>query len=184
VRETFKYLTEEELRKLFGAIHSVRDRAIFQVAFWRGLRASEVGMLQVADVRLKLGRIRVTRCKGSRGGEFLMADEELRALRAWLRVRGYDPGPVFCSRQHRPISRSMLHRLMRRYGAAAGLPTEKCHFHVLRHSIGTWLMSQPDAELRHVQDWLGHVNIQNTVKYSHMTNPQRDRFAKRIFGRT
>lgn len=178
-----KYLTDQELRGLFSAINSVRDRAIFAVAYWRGLRASEVGLLQVSDVQLRAGRINVHRLKGSRGGEYLLSDEEMRALRAWLRVRGYDPGPLFPSRRRRGISRYQLHRLMQRYGAAAGLAPEKLHFHVLKHTIGTWLMGQPDAELRRVQDWLGHVNVQNTVVYAQIRNPQREEFARRIYGR-
>ena len=178
-----KYLTDEELRALFGAIKSPRDRAIFAVGYWRGLRASEVGLLQVSDVQFRAGRIQVRRLKGSRGGEYLLSDEELRALRAWLRVRGYDPGPLFPSRRRRGISRYQVHRLMQRYGTAAGLPAEKRHFHVLKHTIGTWLMGQPDAELRRVQDWLGHVNVQNTVIYAAIRNPQREEFARRIYGR-
>jgi integrase len=180
---TPKYLTEEELRGLFSAIKSVRDRAIFTVAFWRGLRASEVALLQVADVRLKVGRIYVHRLKGSRSGEHLLSDEELRVLRAWLRVRGYDPGPLFPSRRRRGISRYQLHRLMKRYGAAAGLAAEKRHFHTLKHSIATWLMGRPDSDIRRVQDWLGHANIQSTVIYAQITSAQRDEFARRVFGR-
>jgi len=178
-----KYLTEEELRALFSAIKSARDRAIFTVAFWRGLRASEVGLLQLADVRLKVGRIYVRRLKGSRSGEHLLSDEELRALRAWSRVRGYDPGPLFPSRRRRGISRYQLDRLMKRYGAAAGLAPEQPPLHVLKHSLGTYLMGRPESDIRRVQDWLGHANIQNTTIYAQITSAQRDEFARKVFGR-
>lgn len=179
-----KYLTEQELRSLLGVVRDPRDRAIFTVAFWRGLRASEVGLLRLSDLRLKEGRLYVRRLKGSRSGEYLLSDEELKTLRAWLKVRGREPGPLFPSRRSRPISRYQLDRLMKQYGAAAGLPPEKRHFHVLKHTIATWLMGQPGADIRRVQDWLGHANIQNTTIYAQITSAERDDFARRIYGRS
>jgi site-specific recombinase XerD len=66
------------------------------------------------------------------------------------------------------------------YGSAAKLPTDKRHFHVLKHSIATHL---PDAgaELRFVQDWLGHSNIQNTVIYTYLTSHTRTEKARQAF---
>src|SRR4051812_636408 len=57
-----------------------------------------------------------------------------RALRAWLKIHGSFPGPIFLSRQKRPIDRTTLHVLMKKYGAAAGILEELRHFHVLKHS--------------------------------------------------
>jgi type 1 fimbriae regulatory protein FimB len=181
--ESYQFLTEDEIGRLLGVISSPRDRAIFTVAFWRGLRASEIGLLTLADLNLKQGRLYVHRLKGSHSGEYLLSDEELRSLRVWQRVRGTDPGPLFASRNRRPISRYMLHRLMRRYSALAGIDPQKAHMHVLKHTCGTFLMGRPGAEVRMVQDWLGHSQIQNTVKYTHVRSPERERFQRRIYGR-
>src|SRR6266571_3520934 len=64
-RKEIKFLTEDELARLFSVIHSVRDRAIFQMAYRAGLRASEVGLLQLRDYDPKADRIFIHRLKGS-----------------------------------------------------------------------------------------------------------------------
>lgn len=175
------YMTHDEFTSLTRHIRSPRDRALFLVAFWRGLRASEVGLLTVDSVDLERGRIQVRRLKGSDSSEYRLHPAEEKALRAWLRVRGRRPGPLFPSRGAvRPISRSQLHRLIRRYGAAAGLPVEKLHFHVLKHSIAVYLMDR-GADVADVRDYLGHRNVQNTMIYAQVTNRRREEFAKRIY---
>jgi site-specific recombinase XerC len=69
---------------------------------------------------------------------------------------------------------------MDRYGKQAGLPPEKRKFYALKHSIAT---HRPDArgQLKFVQDWVGHKNIQNTTKYAQLTNPRRDEEAGKLF---
>ena len=62
---TIHFLTQDELRLLFKVIRSKRDRAIFLVAYRHGLRASEIGLLQRADVDVKQGRLSIHRLKGS-----------------------------------------------------------------------------------------------------------------------
>src|SRR3989449_11660650 len=127
-RKEIKFLTEDELARLFSVIHSVRDRAIFQLAYRAGLRASEVGLLQLRDYDPKADRIFIHRLKGSNSGHHHLVREEARALRAWLKVRGSFPGPIFLSKQKRPIDRTTLHLLMKKYGAAAGIPAKLRHF--------------------------------------------------------
>src|SRR3989442_15668597 len=133
-RKEIKFLTEDELACLFSAIHSVRDRAIFQLAYRNGLRASEVGLLQLRDYDPKADRIFIHRLKGSNSGHHHLVREEARALRAWLKIRGSFPGPIFLSKQKRPIDRTTLHLLMKKYGAAADIPAKLRHFHVLPES--------------------------------------------------
>src|SRR5437879_8589104 len=79
--------------------------------------------------------------KGSNSGEHHLVREEARALRAWLKVRGSFPGTIFLSKQERPIGRTTLHLLMKKYGAAAGIPARLRHFHVLKHCCATTLLS-------------------------------------------
>ena len=110
-----KYFTPEEIDSLFRVITSARDRALFRVAYHRGLRASELGMLQLPDYRPKMGRLFVRRLKGSHSGEYHLTQAEQHALRAWLRERGGAQGPLFVSRNHRPIPRFRLDQLIKHY---------------------------------------------------------------------
>ena len=73
-----------------------------------------------------------------------------------------------------------LEWLMKRYGETAKLPADRRHFHVLRHFIASHLLNA-DAELRFVQDWLGHANIQNTVIYTFLASAQREQKARKVF---
>ena len=84
VIEDSDFLTEEELDRLVAAArkHSVRDQAIFRVAFCKALRASEVGMLQLSDYDSRSNTVNVHRLKGSNSGTLPLFTAELAALRA------------------------------------------------------------------------------------------------------
>lgn len=170
------FLQQIELERLFKVISAPRDRAIFRLAYHAGLRASEVGLLDMRDYQPRTGRIFIHRLKGSNSGEHHLCREEAKALKAWLKVRGDQPGPIFPSKKRTPISRKMLHVLMREYGAIAMLPAALRHFHVLKHTCATHLLSK-GFHVEQVQDWIGHANIQNTMIYAHITNSRRDEMA-------
>jgi site-specific recombinase XerD len=175
-----KHLTKAELGALFKVITDPRDRAIFTVAYFRGLRASEVGMLTLSSYIKDKNRLRVTRLKRSLSGEFLLSPQESRAIKAWLKVRGNKPGPLFPSNRGRGISRAMLAHLMRQYGEAAGLPRHKQHFHVLKHSIATHLVER-GVEVLQIKNWLGHRSINSTLEYTHLIDKARDELAERLY---
>lgn len=181
-RERIKHLSEEQIAALMGAIRgagSVRDLAMFEVTYYHGLRAAEVGMLDLDDYHEQRERIHIHRLKGSISGEYPLLRVESRALRAWIRERGRAPGPLFPSRRRRGISQQMLHVLMQRYCAAAGIPRELAHPHALRHSCGTHLAAQ-GRDVLEIQDWLGHANIQNTMIYIKFSNRRRDKMAREL----
>lgn len=183
-----KYLIREELQDLFQAIETqshkarrARDRAIFRVAFHRGLRASEVGRLQLRDLRLKAKRLYVERLKHGVSGEYRLVDEELRAIKAWLRFRGHAPGVLFPSRKGSPISQRRLDEMIKHYGAIAGLARDKCHFHVLRHSCATSLLSDVEGvDIAEVQDHLGHADIRSTQIYAKISSRRRRQLGERL----
>lgn len=156
-----------------------RNVAIFTVMYWRGLRASEIGKLQLASWRQKAGSLYVVRAKGSLSGEYLLSPAEGRALKAWARERGALPGPLFPSRNGKGIGRAMLHLLMREYGERADLPLDLRHCHVLKHSIGTHLIGKLDVKA--VQDWLGHKDIKSTMVYTQFRSKDRDAASRRIY---
>ncbi len=171
-----QYITQAEIGKLFAVIKAPRDTAAFRVALHRGLRASEVGMLQLSDFNEKEGLLHVRREKGSVSQDYQILPVELTALRAWLKIRGRDPGPLFPSRQKRAgglgIHRNQLFRLFRGYCALAGIRPEKRHLHALRHACATILSDRGNpAEV--IQDWLGHVSAQSTKIYVHVSARRR-----------
>jgi integrase len=188
--ERIKFLTVDEWRRLFAAMESRRDRALFLIAYRHGLRASEVGLLHRTDFDEKQHRLNVHRLKGSLPGVHKMQADEVRVLKEYLWERkrqaeksgADDTNPLlFPDRYGNAISRFALDWLMRRsYGVKADLPAEKRHFHVLKHSIAVHLLDA-GADLRFVQDWLGHADISNTVIYATLTSRTRDEKARTLF---
>jgi site-specific recombinase XerD len=179
-QRTIHFLTQDELRQLFKVIRSKRDKAIFLVAYRHGLRASEIGLLQLADVDAKQGRVSIHRLKGSISGVYPMQPDVLKAIRSYLRTRQDESPYLFISNRNVPISRYTLHYLMQTYGETAGLPVEKRKFHCLKHSIATHLLDA-GADLAFVKDWLGHANIQNTTIYARLTTATLDSTARKVF---
>jgi site-specific recombinase XerC len=122
------------MQRFFSAIESIRDRAIFRLMYHAGLRASEVGLVELRDYSPQTDRLMIHRLKGSHSGEHHLNREETDALRVWLLERGTGPGPIFISREGTPISRKMLDVLVKKYGAIAGWPQHLRHCHVFKHA--------------------------------------------------
>lgn len=114
------------------------------------------------------------------GGHPIQPDEA-KALRAYLGERPVPRSPIlFPSNRGDPIVRRTLDRLLRRYGEAADLLPAKRHFHRLDHAVATHLLGA-GADLRFVQDRLGHSNIQNTVVYAFLSARGREEVAGKAF---
>jgi integrase/recombinase XerD len=177
---TIQFLTQSEMRNLLAAIDSKRDYAIFLIAYRHGLRASEVGLLRVEDLDMQQYRLRIQRLKHSLSGLHPLQPDEVKALKAYLRPRDSRAPFLFLSKRNEPISRRMLDKLMKTYGKKAQLPETKRHFHCLKHSIATHLLDA-GADLRFVQDWVGHASIKNTVIYAQLTSRRRDEEARKVF---
>jgi type 1 fimbriae regulatory protein FimB len=179
---TIKFLSAEQLARLFSVIRKhgpPRDLALFEVAFHRGLRASEVGLLTMGHLRLAARRLQVDRLKNGIGNEYVLTVRELKALKRWLAIRGEAAGPLFVSRNHGPIKRGRLDQMMKRYGRLAELPPDKCHFHVLRHSCGTELVEH-DEDVLTIQDHLGHADIRNTAIYAKVSDKKRRQTGEKL----
>jgi integrase/recombinase XerD len=174
------FLTQPELRSLFRVMTRKRDRALFLLAYRHGLRASEVGLLHLDDLNLAQQRLTIQRLKGSLAGIHPLRADEVRALKAYLRERKSPSPSLFLSQRGTPISRRQLDTLMKHYGELADIPASKRHFHVLKHSIATHLLDA-GADLRFVQDWVGHASIKNTVIYAQLTSRRRDEEARKVF---
>jgi integrase len=162
-------LTLDEKTRFFKAITSARDKAIFSLMYFHGLRASEPGKLMYSDFRpgpaLGFDRLFVRRLKGSVSSEVSLIPQCAKALRSWLRRRGAREGVLFPSRQRSAISRFQLFALMRRYCAIAQIPVQKAHPHCLRHSTAVHLLAEMREDLVDVQKHLGHRDIKSTMIY-------------------
>lgn len=176
----FEYLEEREIAAFFAVIKNRRDRAIFRLAYHRGLRAHEVGLLQLADFRDRDGVLYVHRGKGSVSRDHSLNNEELKTLRAYIKDRGNAPGPLFPSRQGRKgISRFRLDQMMKEYCALARIAPAKAHMHALKHSCGTHL-AERGATSEEIQDWLGHRDAKSTAIYMHFSQKRRAELDERM----
>jgi integrase/recombinase XerD len=151
-----------------------RDRAMLEVLYGCGLRASELTGLDLRDVDLAEGFLRVFG-KGSKERVVPVAGAAVRALteylahgRPYLRTKGgarrQDPDAVFLSVRGRRLTRATVHALVRAYGGRVGLDV---HPHTLRHSFATHML-EGGADLRSLQEMLGHADISTTQIYTHV----------------
>ncbi len=156
-----------------------REWAMILLAYKHALRASEVCNLRLDDLDMKNGSIVVERLKGSlrttqalteHRGEPLL--NELKALREWLRKRLDDGSDyLFTSQKGGRLDRSQFFRLFRAIASQAGVPAEKRHPHVLKHSIASHLISA-NVNLALVKQQLGHKSINSTMRYVATTDQQ------------
>ncbi len=153
----------------------LRDKALLETLYATGSRASEVVGLKLADLYLDGG---FCKClgKGNKQRIVPLGAPAVTALKAYLRdlrprlVHANQVETVFVSRGGKPLTREMLWVLVKKYAARAGLQT-KVSPHTLRHSFATHLLAG-GADLRMVQELLGHANIRTTQHYTHV---DRDR---------
>jgi integrase/recombinase XerD len=149
----------------------LRDRAMLELMYASGLRASEVGAVQLTDLHETLGVVRLTG-KGSKQRLVPVGVPALKAIRHYLAEcrpllarNGRDQGRLLLSRTGRPLERVAVWQIVKRHARAAGL--KNVHPHVLRHSFATHLLAG-GADLRVVQELLGHSDIATTQIYTHV----------------
>ncbi len=155
----------------------LRDRAMLETLYATGCRASEVVDLKLADVYLDAAFLKCFG-KGSKQRVVPLGSHAVAALRAYIGGASKEGGRtttggadvVFVSKTGRPLTRIHLWALVKKYGKRAGLPSTVSP-HTLRHSFATHLLSG-GADLRAVQEMLGHASIQTTQIYTHV---DRDR---------
>ncbi|MHC4547446.1 MAG: site-specific tyrosine recombinase/integron integrase [Planctomycetota bacterium] len=162
------HLAEEEVGRLIDAAPSARDRAILETLYGGGLRVSELVTLDRDDLDLRRGIARV-RGKGRQERLAPLGGSAVRALKDHLRVRprAADPRPVFLNRQGGRLTSRSVHRLLRRCALRADVDPRTTP-HTLRHSFATHLLDR-GADLREVQELLGHRNISTTQIYTHVS---------------
>ena len=175
-----RFLSQDEADKLMKVpdpttAKGLRDRALLELVYSAGLRVSEVSDLNVGSVNLQTREIRVTG-KGSKERVTLMGSAARDALSAYIRDERAgrasldSDDALFVNRYGGRLSRRSVQKAVREYAARAGLGTQ-VHTHTLRHSFATHLL-EGGADLRVVQDLLGHSSPATTQIYTHITKSE------------
>lgn len=169
------FLTNDEVDGLLRAPPGdqpagLRDRAIFEVMYGAGLRVSEVVGLNDADIDFA-GELMRIRGKGRRERMAPLGSFASQAIRAWQQVRMLHPAekqaPVFVNRFGRRLTTRSVGRMLEKYLKLTGLDSRTTP-HTLRHSFATHLLDR-GADIRSVQELLGHKSLTTTQIYTHVT---------------
>jgi integrase/recombinase XerD len=148
-----------------------RDRALLELLYATGCRASEISHLMLRDVHLK-ERYCICQGKGNKQRITPLNQKAIAAVEDYLQherpklLHAGEPPWLLLSRRGRRLRREAIWQLVKKYGLRAGLPAE-IHPHTLRHSFATHLLAG-GADLRQVQELLGHSSIATTQIYTHV----------------
>lgn len=176
-----KYLELDQITKLLGTpdqstLLGARDRAILEVLFSTGVRVSELVDLNFADVDFEGQLIRV-RGKGKKQRATPIGSTAIAALRKYLELRradarstNFDQAALFVNKHGQRLSTRSVRRKLDKYLAEAGLDPNISP-HTLRHSFATHMLNN-GADLRSVQELLGHQSLSTTQVYTHLTTPR------------
>jgi integrase/recombinase XerC len=172
------FLSEAEIARLLEAPPAdtppgVRDRAILETLYSAGLRVGELTGLNREDLDLDSG-LATVRGKGKRERLALLGKQAQQAIKHWLEVRGSmaperrrSQPAVFVNQRGGRLTARSVGRLLEKYLAQAGLDSRTSP-HTLRHSFATHLLDR-GADIRSVQELLGHRNLATTQIYTHVT---------------
>lgn len=148
---------------------NVRDRAIVELMYSSGLRLSEVVFLDIGDVDLDEGMVRVSG-KGNKQRDVPVGRYAVEALRQWLSVRAnvaaQDETALFASQRGKRLQARGIQHRFRKIALMQGI-NRNVHPHVLRHSFASHLL-ESSGDLRAVQELLGHSDISSTQIYTHL----------------
>ncbi len=170
-----KHLTREDMDRLFsvpvdGSFEDARARTMLEVLYATGMRVSELLSLRLDSVNLQDGWARVFG-KGSKERLIPLHDKAASVISQYLslrRAKFKDEGApeMFVNRSGGKLSRAQFWRDLRSLGRRAGV-SQPLHPHLLRHTFATHLL-QGGADLRSVQEMLGHVSLATTQIYTHL----------------
>lgn len=177
-RRVREYLTPVEIDQLIAAAksvgrHRIRDATMILIAYRHGLRVSELISLRWSQIDLKQGLIHVVRCKNGISTSHPLFGPEIRALR---QLQRHYPSTdyVFITERKAPITASTFRKMIARAGIIAQLSLP-IHPHMLRHSTG-FKLANDGHDTRSIQHYLGHKNIQHTVRYTEIASVKFKKF--------
>jgi type 1 fimbriae regulatory protein FimB/type 1 fimbriae regulatory protein FimE len=165
-----EYLTDGEIARLIDAAgknrYGHRDATMVMVAYRHALRAVELVTLRWDSVDFGHGRLHVNRAKSGSPSVHPLSGRELRALRRLKREQEPQSPFVFTSERGAPFSTAGFRKLVARLGIAAKIEFP-VHPHMLRHACG-FKLANDGVDTRSLQAYLGHRNIQHTVRYTEL----------------
>ena len=165
-----EYLTNVEVNRLINAAgdnrNGHRDATMVLVAYRHGLRAAEVVTLRWDAVDFNHGRLHVSRAKNGSPSVHPLSGRELRVLRRLQREQEPTSPFVFTSERGSPFTTAGFRKMVARLGVAAGFDVP-VHPHMLRHACG-FKLANDGVDTRSLQAYLGHKNIQHTVRYTEL----------------
>lgn len=188
--EKMAYLTKHETELLFReiyqerGIHRKRNIAIFEVAKYCALRASEISNLRIDYYDREEKEIFCSRLKGSNSNTLKIVDAHVvKALNDYLDERtalAIDSPYLFVSQKGTPISRQRLDAMIKHYCQEAKyIYPSKWHMHVLKHTRAIEL-AELEFDVDEIQFWLGHKNVENTFKYLAFTTTLRKKMFNKL----
>jgi integrase len=165
-----EYLTDAEVNRLIAAAganrYGHRDATMILIAYRHGLRASELVGIRWDSVDFAHGRLHVNRAKSGSPSVHPLSGRELRALRRLRREQEPESPFVFTSERAAPFTPAGFRKMIARLGAATGFGFP-VHPHMLRHACG-YQLANKGVDTRSLQAYLGHKNIQHTVRYTEL----------------
>lgn len=168
---TREYLTNNEVQALIDVAksnrHGHRDATMILVAYRHGFRAAELTDLRWEQIEFSCASLHVRRVKQGTPSTHPISGDELRALRKLQREQKPKSTFIFTSERGTPFSTAGFARMIERTGVAAKL-SFKAHPHMLRHACG-YALANKGHDTRAVQAYLGHKNIQHTVRYTELS---------------
>ena len=165
------FLTEEEVAKLIESVlpkdeRALRDRAILETFYSTGIRISELVGLDTEDIDF-IGGIAKVMGKGKKERIVPIGDIAIRTIRNYLERRKKQSEVLFLNKNGKRITTRGVRGIVEKYLRIAGI-RQGVSAHTLRHSFATHLLNR-GADLRSVQELLGHVNLSTTQIYTHLT---------------
>ena len=146
-----------------------RDLAMFELMYSSGLRLAELVSIDLADLDLSVGQVRVTG-KGGKVRDLPVGEHAVNAVNKWLGYRrslpGADERAVFLSSRGQRIAPRTVQMRLKKLAESQGLERD-CYPHMLRHSFASHLL-ESSGDLRAVQELLGHADISTTQIYTHL----------------
>lgn len=168
---TREYLTDGEVDRLIEAAkvnrYGHRDATMILVAYRHGLRVSELTDLRWEQIEFTSATLHVRRVKQGTPSTHPIMGDELRALRRLQREQEPRSPFVFTSERGSPFTPAGFARMIERAGVEAGF-NFKAHPHMLRHACG-YALANRGHDTRALQAYLGHKNIQHTVRYTELS---------------
>jgi len=188
-----KYLSQEELKKFFDTIEKsgnkfwLRDLTAFNLIYYCGLRASELQKITQDKYRQDTREVQIERLKGSLNNTIRLDEKRAKLVNKYIKKYTGEKlyeiednySPLFKSKNGKPLNLEAIRHLMKKYSSLCKLPKNKSHPHCLKHSIAVHL-AESGVDVKDLQYYLGHKNINNTTIYFQYTTKQMDDFYQKL----